>query len=285
MTTLQARRFWALAAAVTLVPLTAAAAISSEDAVVEDIYVDASVTVDGLAAVFTGPAGTFSLGLPGQEDATSRSGSATTYEVIDNGMTIVTSSDLMAGEAAVFSLELPPGATAQTVPSEFGHASVVITDELGQLLGGVAPMESVDMSGSDVATSLRLDGNLLILEIVDTDEVAFPVTARAASSTVWYQWANVDHYDSRGFRVNANPTALGRQQIAWNVHYIHVEHVRGILNSAGYGAYWNWNIEQQFVCHVVGAWLPSNVYNMESWQPALSWGAISNPIDRCNRIK
>lgn len=35
---------------------------------------------------------------------------------------------------------------------------------------------------------------------------------------------------------------------------------------------WNWNIEQQFVCHVVGAYFPSGVYNMESRQPALSWG-------------
>jgi len=74
----------------------------------------------------------------------------------------------------------------------------------------------------------------------------------AAASTVWYSsgWVTTG---SRGYIVIALPTALGRQQIAWNLHYIQVQHLKTILGSQAYRV--NYNIEQQFVCHVVGAFL------------------------------
>lgn len=103
------------------------------------------------------------------------------------------------------------------------------------------------------------------------------------AGTVWYPSAWVTTQASGRYIVNANPTALGRQQIAWNTHVKHVKHVKSILGSQAGKV--NWNLEQQFVCHVVGAWFPTGVYNMESWQPALAWGFIANSIDRCNRIK
>ena len=112
--------------------------------------------------------------------------------------------------------------------------------------------------------------------------VVYPVYLTAAASTVWYSsgWVTTG---SRGYIVIALPTALGRQQIAWNLHYIQVQHLKTILGSQADRV--NYNIEQQFVCHVVGAFLDTGVYNMESWQPSRPCQQISNPWDRCNRIK
>ncbi|MCL7660234.1 hypothetical protein M8360_33105, partial [Klebsiella pneumoniae] len=62
-----------------------------------------------------------------------------------------------------------------------------------------------------------------------------------------------------------------------------VKHAKKVLGSANTKKYWNYNIEQQFLCHVVGAWFPTGVSIMESWRPTKIWQQIANPFDRCNR--
>lgn len=104
-------------------------------------------------------------------------------------------------------------------------------------------------------------------------------------STAWHKRGWATKKASKAYIVSVGPTKLGRQQIAWNTHAVHVKHAKKALGLANVKKYRNWNIEQQFLCHVVGAWFPSGVYNIESWQPALALGAIANPWDRCNRTK
>ncbi|KGJ73393.1 hypothetical protein GY21_11275 [Cryobacterium roopkundense] len=170
------------------------------------------------------------------------------------------------------------------ITNDQNEESVLLLNGAGELLGGIASGDVIDASGNVVPTSFTVNGTTITQTLQNTDEsgVAYPVRMSALAATEWYSagWVTTD---SRGYIVNAAPTALGKQQIAWNTHYIHVAHLKSILGTQAYRV--NDNIEQQFVCHVVGGWLDSGVYNMESWQPSLPWQQIANPWDRCNRIK
>lgn len=206
--------------------------------------------------------------------------------MIDDGTTASITSRIDAGESSVvYPVSVPDGATVAEVTNDSGVESVVIYDAEGELLGGVAPTEVVDATGVPQLSTMSVEGDSVVLEVAASEDAQYPVRAVAAAGTVWYSWASVTGGSTARYIVNANPTALGRQQIAWNLHATHVAHVKSLLGTGLTNLYWNWNIEQQFVCHVVGAYFPSGVYNMESWQPALSWGEIANPWDLCNRIK
>ncbi|MET3452639.1 hypothetical protein [Curtobacterium sp. 1544] len=218
---------------------------------------------------------------------TSDSGGAPSVAVVDDGAGVSITNTITSEEDSrvSYSVELPAGVSATTVPNDDGVASVIFTTPEGELAGGVASVDAVDANGKSVATSVHVEGTEVVQQLdAEPGAVAFPVQVRAAASTVWYKRAWVGTA-KKGYIVNADPTSLGRQQIAWTTHKYHVQHVKNLLGSTKTKKYWNWNIEQQFVCHVVGAYFPSGVYNMESWQPALAWGAIANPIDRCNRTK
>lgn len=273
----------ALAAMIGSLALTGGSSVPAGDE--DQVVVDAQVRVADGSAEFTGPNGEFSLALPTSGAAARGVQGGSQTEVIDEGTTLRSTTEISETNAATFGLVLPEGARAESVTNDDGEVSILITDAGDELLGGVAAGGAVDANGNPVATELTLSGDTITQVISAGEAPAYPVQMVTLAGTVWYMWANVDHADSRGYRVNANPTALGRQQIAWNLHSIHVQHVRGLLRDQGREQYWNWNIEQQFVCHVVGAWFPSGVYNMESWQPSLAWGEVSNLWDRCNRIK
>lgn len=243
-------------------------------------------TVTDEDAELAGPGGSFSIGQSGE---LSRSAQPTIAAVFSEGtesgeLLLSASISDPANVSTTYSLTLPESSTAEVITNDRGEESVLLLNADGELLGGIAAADVFDASGAAVPTTFNVDGTTVTQTLSPGEgaKVAYPVTMAAAASTVWYSsgWVTTN---SKGYIVNAAPTALGRQQIAWNTHYIHVEHLKSILGSQAYRV--NWNIEQQFVCHVVGAFLDTGVYNMESWQPALSWGEISNPWDRCNRIK
>jgi hypothetical protein len=216
-----------------------------------------------------------------QVSTTSRSSLATAT----SGESVLTTSVASAGEAeTTWELELPSGASIELIEGEDGESSVVLLNSAGELLGTVITDSAVDALGNDVPIKFSVDGNTVTqaLEPAVSDSIAYPVAVSARAGTVWYSSAWVKTI-SKGYVVNAVPTAAGRRQIAWSVHHIHVQHLKQVLGSQAYRV--NYNIEQQFVCHVVGAYFPTGTYNMESWQPSLPWTTIANPWDRCNRIK
>ncbi|RRD59846.1 hypothetical protein [Leucobacter sp. OH1287] len=161
---------------------------------------------------------------------------------------------------------------------------MLLTSESGIFLGGVATAEATDATGSPLKVSYVTDGNTLQQVLSsESGQIVYPANVTTYAGTVWYTsgWVTT----KPNYIVNVNPTALGRQQNAFNVHKYHVQHAKAVLGTYNVKKYWNWGIERQFLCHVVGAWFPSGTYNMESWQPALHWNQIANPWDRCNRIK
>ena len=242
-------------------------------------------------AVLDGPKGKFEVEQIQQKDhrglklhgAKSNLGGTGT----DDGEVLFSSSVLDSQEASVeYALTLPESVTAKLATDGVVGQSVLLLDADGELVGGVAPGEVFDANGVAVPTTFEIDGAIISHSLAPEagTDVAYPVTMGALAGTVWYSSAYIGYVANKGYTVNANPTALGRTQIAWNLHWIHVDHLKTVL---GTNQAWhvNWNIEQQFICHVVGAYFPSGTYNMEKWQPSLAWQLIANPWDRCNRIK
>lgn len=248
--------------------------------------VDATVDIGEEGASLSGPGGDFTLLFESDEQSFARSAApAVEPQIVDEGTTLLSTTTLSEGGAATYQLDLSEGTQVETVVNDNEMHSVLLTGEQNQLVGGIVDGGSTDARGVPVATDISIDGSVITQKVAPGQSPTYPVYAVAAASTVWFSWVNVVTNLSLGYRVDANPTTAGRQQIAWNLHYLHVEHVRAHLISQGRIGFWNWNIEQQFVCHVVGAYFPSGVYNMESWQPSLPWQQIANPWDRCNRIK
>jgi len=237
-------------------------------------------------AELAGPGGSFGIEQIGK-DAWDVKRAASSYKKgADEGELLLSASVSDPADASrSYTLTLPESSTAEVITNDAGEQSVLLLNRAGELLGGIASGDTTDANGTVVPTSFSVEG-VKVTQTLNPRKgaaVAYPVYMTAAASTVWYSSGWVTTYYGRGYIVNAVPTALGRQQIAWNLHYIHVQHLKTILGTQAYRV--NYNIEQQFVCHVVGAFLDTGVYNMESWQPSLPWQQISNPWDRCNRIK
>lgn len=246
---------------------------------------EATVEIEGGGAGLSGPGGSFTIRFAADAQSSRLVAPSPDPQIVDDGATLLTTTTLLDGDVATYELELSEDVQGATIRGATDTTTVLLTGEHGQLVGGVVDGGSTDAEGNPVATEIVIDGTTITQMVAPGQSPTYPVYAVAAASTVWYSWVNVVTNLPRGYRVDANPTAAGRKQIAWNLHSLHVDHVRAHLTSQGKIGFWNWNIEQQFVCHVVGAYFPSGVYNMESWQPALSWQSIANPWDRCNRIK
>ncbi|QTX05385.1 hypothetical protein [Agromyces archimandritae] len=256
----------------------APAQASTDDDVVP-VWIESEVLITGDEITLMGPGGSFGLELVETTPTDS-------IDVVESESLVELGAVFEDPQASTveYELDLPSGASAEIVVNDDGEESILLTNENGDLLGGIMQYEALDAAGEPVQAALGIEGTMVTQSLVAPANVVYPVEVSIASGTVWYKNAWV-HKVTKGYIVNADPTPLGRQQIAWNTHSTHVLHVKSILGTAMTNTYWNWNIEQQFVCHVVGAYFPSGVYNMESWQPALSWGEIANPWDRCNRIK
>lgn len=263
--------------AASLLGVGASPAKATESAADVQVETDAVITAD--AATLNGPVGSFEVN-PGEDG-----GSRTTMVEEQEEGSVTAETVVPEGQDADYELDFTRDSVAEIVSNDDGVKSVLLTTREGELLGGLVVAGATDSTGRQIETVLSLEGSTVSQSVAVTEKnVAYPVQMSVNAGTVWYRAAWVSRA-SKGYIVNADPTQLGRTQIAWNVHYIHVGHVKTLLGTAMSATYWNWNIEQQFVCHVVGAYFPSGVYNMESWQPALSWGEIANPWDRCNRIK
>lgn len=250
-----------------------------------------ATAVEDQEVLLSGPGGSYTFGglvsevekVPAATQVDIASGSSPAG--VPSGESVLTTTASSAAEAEIaWRLELPEGATAQVHTSESDESSVILLNSDGGLLGTVISESAVDALGADVPVGFAVKGNAVTQTLMPSegDNISYPVAVSARAGTVWYSSAWVKT-SSKGYVVNAVATAAGRRQIAANVHHIHVQHLKQILGSQAYRV--NYNIEQQFLCHVVGAWFPSGTYNMESWQPSLPWGAIANPVDRCNRIK
>ena len=243
--------------------------------------INADVVIEEEAVTLTGPVSEFEVALP-----EGSSGASLDAVLAEDGVSAELLLHYDNPADAALEASAPPGVDVEIIQNDDGEQSVMLTDASGELVGGIAFESAVTESGLPVEVLLSHNGDRIAQTFTsDHDVVSEPVTVRAVVSTVWYKRGWVTKKAGTKYIVNVDPTALGRQQIAWNTHATHVKHAKKVLGPANTRTYWNWNIEQQFVCHVVGAWWPSGVYNMESWQPALPWQAIANPWDRCNRSK
>lgn len=171
--------------------------------------VDAHVNVASGTGELSGPDGDFSVELP--VPASGR-GNPTVIrpEVVDDGTTLRSVATISEGASATYTAALPSGARAELVSNDEGEQSVLIIDADGALVGGIATGDSVDANGDRVETEIEMDGQSISQTVAAGETPAYPVQMVALAGTVWYSWVGVEHY-SRGYQVNANPTALGRQ--------------------------------------------------------------------------
>ncbi|WP_127361794.1 hypothetical protein [Brevibacterium aurantiacum] len=245
------------------------------------ISVDASVGIDNNALELEGPVSDFDVKLPDVIADPELDASVT-----EEGTSAEFTTTFANPDEAVFETGTDDDVDIEVVKNDEGEQSVVLTNSKGDLVGGIAIEEAHTADGNQVSPELSIEGSRVIQTFKDKqNNVDEPITVKAYASTVWYKRGWVTKKSGKKYIVNVDPTKLGRKQIAWNTHKTHVKHAKKVLGAANTKKYWNYNIEQQFVCHVVGAWFPSGVYNMESWQPSLAWGKIANPVDRCNRSK
>ncbi|HHT40915.1 MAG TPA: DUF2599 domain-containing protein [Actinomyces sp.] len=185
---------------------------------------------------------------------------------------------------ATLRTEVEDGTDVEVVEDDQGDQSIQLTDANGEIVGGIVIEATRSSNGEPVHSELALEGETITPKFVaGNDEVKEPVSVDVYASTVWYNKGWVTKKSGKKYVVNLDPTRLGRKQNALNTHKTHVKHAKKVLGSANTKKYWNYNIEQQFLCHVVGAWFPTGVYNMESWRPTKKWQQIANPFDRCNR--
>lgn len=283
------RKFASLAAAVALAVLVGSTVIVQSNSPASATGASASTAVDVDASVaisqgeveFEGPVSDFGVSLP---DAAADS--ELIASVADEGVGAELNLSYATPNEAVLEAQVDDDVRLEVVENDEGEQSVVFTDAEGELVGGITFEEARAADGNLVRPQLAVDGKMIVQSFAgEKAEVVGPITVDAYASTVWYKRGWVTKKSGKKYIVNVDPTKLGRKQIAWNYHKVHVKHAKKVLGAANTKKYWNYNIEQQFVCHVVGAWFPSGVYNMESWQPSLPWGAIANPVDRCNRKK
>lgn len=243
--------------------------------------VDASVTIDRDKVELDGPVTDFSVSLPRSADGATLAASLT-----DDGVTAVLNFDFAEPTIAEVMARAPENVETELVKNDDGAQSVVMTDPTGEFVGGLVFDKASTQDGEPVEVELTIDGSKVIPTFHRNNRtVTEPVSVSAMASTVWYKRGWITKKKGKKYIVNVEPTKLGRWQNSWNVYKIHVKHAKKVLGARNTKKYWNWNIEQQFICHVAGAWFPSGVYNMESWQPALAWWKIANPVDRCNRSK
>lgn len=256
-----------------------ASATEASDSIAVDV--DASVAISKGEVELQGPVSDFDVSLP---DAAADS--ELKASIAEEGAGAELTLSYATPSEAVLETQVDDDVKIEVVENDEGEQSVMFTDTEGELVGGIAFEKARAADGNLVRPQLAVDGKKIVQSFAgEKGEAVGPIAVDAYASTVWYKRGWVTKKSGKKYIVNVDPTKLGRKQIAWNTHKTHVKHAKKVLGAANTKKYWNYNIEQQFVCHVVGAWFPSGVYNMESWQPSLPWGAIANPIDRCNRKK
>lgn len=180
----------------------------------------------------------------------------------------ITAHDKSAPSSYDFELVTPPDSTAAL--SEDG--SVVVTDEDGAFLGGVAAPWARDASGSEIDTWFTLHDNVLTqhLDVTGADEVVYPVIADPWLGKPLISSAWVTDQGTSNYVVNAVPTAWGRQNTSLDTHFSHVAELKQKLGSQAYRV--TATIDNQFICHVFNQGVGGGAtYNMESWRGNMHW--------------
>jgi len=244
------------------------------------IEVDANVAINKNSLDLHGPVSDFNVSLA------NGSGSKLDASIVDEGTAAEFTIDYADSENAILDASVEDDVTVKIVEDDEGEQSVQMSDSNGEIVGGILIEDAHTSDGTPVRAELSADGKTISQKfLIGNEEVEEPITVKAYASTVLYNKGWVTKKSSKKYIVNLDPTKLGRKQNALNTHKTHVKHTKKVLGSSNTKKYWNYNIEQQFLCHVVGAWFPTGVYNMESWQPTKKWQQIANPFDRCNRSK
>ena len=242
------------------------------------INVEASAEINKSSLDLQGPVSRFNVLLPTVGSHNHRPA------VVENGTGAEFSLNRVDPGDATLRTEVEDGTDVEVVEDDQGDQSIQLTDANGEIVGGIVIEATRSSNGEPVHSELALEGETITPKFVaGNDEVKEPVSVDVYASTVWYNKGWVTKKSGKKYVVNLDPTRLGRKQNALNTHKTHVKHAKKVLGSANTKKYWNYNIEQQFLCHVVGAWFPTGVYNMESWRPTKKWRQIANPFDRCNR--
>ncbi|UVI34781.1 DUF2599 domain-containing protein [Brevibacterium spongiae] len=242
------------------------------------INVEASAEISKGSLNLQGPVSRFNVSLPPGGSHNPRPA------VVENGTGAEFALNRVDPGGAALRTEVEDGTEIEVVEDDQGDQSIQLTDANGEIVGGILIEATRSSNGQPVRSELAVEGKTITPKfLAGNDEIKEPVSVDVYASTVWYNKGWVTKKSGKKYVVNLDPTRLGRKQNALNTHKTHVKHAKKVLGSTNTKKHWNYNIEQQFLCHVVGAWFPTGVYNMESWRPTKKWQQIANPFDRCNR--
>lgn len=207
-------------------------------------------------------------------DSSSETAADVAVQVITDGSVKISTIIRSKGSPTSFTydFDLPTDARLKENPD----GSVVIVDGTGRFIAGAARPWAIDAAGQAVATHFKVENHSLVQRVDITEQTTFPVVADP--------WLGVNLYNrvyvsttSRGWVVNATPSAWGQ---AWNGVGTYFAHVDEVRSRVGVGRY-NASIEQQHICHLIGYPFSLPEYNLESWRPWVV-AAWSLPRYKCN---
>lgn len=174
-----------------------------------------------------------------------------------------------------YSLDIPAGATV-----ERAGESLLILDERGGMIGGVAPAWAKDANGDDVPTYYEIDGTTLTQVVHHETTSSYPVVADPWMGINLFGHVYKDTYRNQP-RVNANLSPWGWAVYSGAATGINLTRGQIILHTNGLAEVLSRgqdirdafrgrkSMYQQYSCHALGALLAGE-WNLERSRPTLT---------------
>ena len=175
-------------------------------------------------------------------------------------------------------------------------SSLLILDDQGDYLAGVAPAWARDASGRDVPTRYEIDGSRFVQVVEHSSEYDYPIVADPWIGIPIWKSITVDSYSGQA-RVNLTLSDWGNS-IWWGVGIpgLGIPGGQAILNTAGWDEAWSKggtirtaldkpSMRQQFECHALGS-PAAGTWNLEKFRPnrTISW-YVGAAFHRCNWVR
>ncbi|GIG41719.1 DUF2599 domain-containing protein [Cellulomonas phragmiteti] len=177
--------------------------------------------------------------------------------------------DASAPREFSYDLSLPEGSTARLLDG----GSVLVTDEAGAFVAGVAAPWAADATGRALATHYRLEGSTLV-QVVDVDDDAvYPVVADPWLGIALIK-SVVKTSSTQGTIYKVTPTAYGRVATELALWATWTESVsKGVPNRQ--------NLQEQLICHPMSyVARVKSTWNLDTWRPTV--GLAKTIAASCN---
>ena len=183
-----------------------------------------------------------------------------------------------AEDSSIFTYELTLPSGAKMVKIDDGNLAVL--DSQSNFVMGVTPAWARDANGKSVPTHYEIRDNKLtqIVDIGDPKSVSFPVISDPWLGVDLYYTPSVSNV-SRGYIINATPTAWGKNWVGIATWFAHRDELVTKLGSRAW--MWTNSIQEQLYCHLAGFPFSLPTYNMDSWRPLVPWD-VSLALYKCN---